>query len=914
MPNVLGTPADLDASTMGDSTAAAPRPPHVLPESIGPYRIIECIGEGGMGVVYKAEQREPVRRVVALKIIKLGMDTKEVVARFDVERQALALMSHPNVAKVFDAGVTETGRPYFAMEFVPGVSITSYCDTNKLTTKERLELFIPVCQAVQHAHQKGIIHRDLKPGNILVTMFDGKPVPKVIDFGVAKAANFRLTDKTLFTQTGSVVGTVEYMSPEQATGSGLDVDTRTDIYSLGVILYQLLTGTLPFESETLRKASIGEMARIIQETDPPKPSARLTETLRAPSRRTRDATEIAKRHHTDPRTLRKELKGDLDWIILKAMEKDRTRRYDTANGLAMDLRRHLDDEPVSACPPSTGYRLGKFVCRHRTDVVAATAILLTLLVGISASTYALVQKRFASSKIQEAAKANLTADRVSTLFQDVLSPITADGIRRTPVQVLDDAAQRLDAGALGDDLPIAARTRLVLGQRYVAIGLYQRAITQFQAAMDLNEKLHGPDSPELINNLNELADALVSDDDLTQAESFLNRATQIEAQAGLSDESARAWTLDLRGSVLAGRGDWPSAQRLYQEALAIRQKNPADSPQLADSLAHQGDVLKEIRNPDGDRWLDSARNMYARVFEFQPLGLVGPMRRMARTAANRGDWANWAAADDVLSAPGLASQTQDLRLLRERTDAVTAQLKLNLPNRRRLLLERAAFFGRRGEFQSAAEDCSKALDMDQRNARVWHWCLPLYLQTGQTDQFRARRRQALSQFKGKQDFQVLHSIAKSSLCFEFDDEEDLKTATAMAENAVRLSLPPGAPFSLPAKDHRLLKTINPFFLQSLGMAEYRSQHFQSAIELLSVSQDHVYIYRDAMADFYIAMAHARQHQHEKAIAFLNAGIHLWESGAPKPGKDDLEQFEDWIFCDLARREAVDQVSTVNGRR
>src|SRR5215469_2054840 len=278
----MQTPIDPDKQTMPPSSGSAPtepppkRPRHEQPESIGPYRILETKGEGGMGVVYKAEQREPVRRIVALKVIKLGMDTREVVARFEAERQALALMNHPNVAKVFEAGMTETGRPFFAMEHVPGVSLTQYCDNNKLTTRQRLELFIPICHAVQHAHQKGIIHRDLKPSNLLVTLFDGKPVPKVIDFGIAKATNQQLTQQTLYTQTGSLIGTPEYMSPEQAQTSGLDVDTRTDIYSLGVILYELLTGELPFDAQTLRSAGMDGMARIIRESEPSKPSTRLS--------------------------------------------------------------------------------------------------------------------------------------------------------------------------------------------------------------------------------------------------------------------------------------------------------------------------------------------------------------------------------------------------------------------------------------------------------------------------------------------------------------------------------------------------------------------------------------------------------------------------------------------------------------
>ncbi len=312
--------------------------------TVGPYRLLEQIGEGGMGLVYLAEQETPIRRRVALKVIKVGMDTKEVIARFESERQALALMDHPNIAKVFDAGTTPGGRPYFVMEYVPGVPLTDYCDRHRLDVADRLALFTSVCKAVQHAHQKGIIHRDLKPGNVLVTVADGEPRPKVIDFGVAKAVSQRLTEKTLFTRHGALVGTPEYMSPEQAEMSGLDVDTRTDIYSLGVMLFELLTGVLPFDPERLRRAGYAEIQRIIREEEAPKPSTRVSTLAGA------TAAEVAARRQTQPPLLARGLRGDLDWVTLKALEKDRTRRYQSANELAADLERHRVHEPVSAGP------------------------------------------------------------------------------------------------------------------------------------------------------------------------------------------------------------------------------------------------------------------------------------------------------------------------------------------------------------------------------------------------------------------------------------------------------------------------------------------------------------------------------------------------------------------------------------
>ena len=354
-----------------------------LGDQIGPYKLLQQLGEGGCGVVYMAQQEEPVRRLVALKVIKLGMDTKSVIARFEAERRALAMMDHPNIAKVLDAGTTETGRPFFVMELVRGIRITDYCDQNNLATNQRLELFIQVCQAVQHAHQKGIIHRDLKPSNILVTVNDpgSAGVPKVIDFGIAKATQGRLTNQTVFTAFEQFIGTPAYMSPEQAMMTNLDIDTRSDIYSLGVLLYELLTGKTPFETQELLAAGLEEMRRTICEKEPPRPSTRLSTMLKG------ELATTAKAHQAEAPKLIRLVRGDLDWIVMKCLEKDRNRRYETANGLAADLKRHLTNEPVVARPPSAAYRLQKAIRRNKLAFMAGVAVAASLVVGIGISTW-----------------------------------------------------------------------------------------------------------------------------------------------------------------------------------------------------------------------------------------------------------------------------------------------------------------------------------------------------------------------------------------------------------------------------------------------------------------------------------------------------------------------------------------------
>ncbi|MFG0330381.1 MAG: tetratricopeptide repeat protein [Phycisphaerales bacterium] len=495
-------------------------------EEIDRYKLLQQIGEGGFGAVWMAEQRAPVKRRVALKIIKLGMDTKQVIARFEAERQALAMMDHPNIAKVFDAGSTKTGRPYFVMEYIKGIPILDYCDTERLDTTARLKLFAQVCHAIQHAHQKGIIHRDIKPSNVLVTLHDGTPVPKVIDFGIAKATNAELTSRTMFTEHRQMIGTPAYMSPEQAEMSGLDVDTRSDIYSLGVLLYELLTGTTPFENETLMKAGLAEMMRIIREEEPHRPSTRLS-TLGD------TATRMAAQRRADVKKLGTILRGDLDWIVMKCLEKDRTRRYETANGLAADIQRHLSDEPVAAGPPSARYKLRKFVKRNRGRVVAAGAVVLVFVLGLAGTTGGLVwalDQKDRAEIAETATQHELTrATEIKRLIIEMLSSIDPAVARSTDTtllkSILDSTAERIARGELNDEV-VAAELHHIIGDVYKSLGMYDQASEHLPLAVEINTRLLGDDHLETLETRYCLAALYVNQSRHNAAASLASRTLE----------------------------------------------------------------------------------------------------------------------------------------------------------------------------------------------------------------------------------------------------------------------------------------------------------------------------------------------------------------------------------------------------
>jgi serine/threonine protein kinase len=631
----------LETPAVADRPEVARRGAPQMPEAvvgirIGRYKLLQKIGEGGCGVVYMAEQEEPVRRRVALKVIRLGMDTREVIARFEAERQALALMDHPNIARVFDGGATDAGRPYFVMELVRGVKITDYCDQQNLSTAERLNLFTQVCHAIQHAHQKGIVHRDIKPSNILVTLQDGEPVPKVIDFGIAKATQGRLTDRTLFTAFEQFIGTPAYMSPEQAQLSSQDVDTRSDIYSLGVLLYELLTGCTPFDTKALLQAGLDEIRHCIREIDPPKPSTRLSSLEREA------LTATAHHRSTEAPKLIHLVHGDLDWIVMRCLEKNRQRRYETADGLAMDLQRHLTNEPVVARPPSTAYLLQKLLARHRFAFGAAAAIFAALLAGIAVSTWQAVRatraEKLADARLQSELASRQEAEAQRQLAVDRLRAEQAarEEMERQKTFAEQERNRAQDAEKLAADrlqAELAARREAeqqkALAEQQQVFAEQERNRAQAAEAKARTEAAHSAEAARLMQNMLKGAGphvALVSDTRLLHQ--ILDRTARglvaepegiakSELRDGLTavyydlgdyvtstalggkwagrDHPPLALALDQLGLSLAHHGRLADAEAVLREAVAVDRLVSVAGTGRSESLTMLGDLGRVLK-------------------------------------------------------------------------------------------------------------------------------------------------------------------------------------------------------------------------------------------------------------------------------------------------------------------------------
>jgi len=687
---------------------------------LGLYRLLSVLGEGSFGVVWLAEQNEPVRRRVALKVIKAGMDSRDILARFDQERQALALMDHPGIAKVFDGGVTPAqmgGRPFFVMELVAGESITAFCDRERLDLRRRIELFARVCDAVQHAHQKGIVHRDIKPSNILVAYLDAHPAPKIIDFGVAKALHRPLTEKTLFTETGRLIGTPEYMSPEQAEMSPIDIDTRSDIYSLGVLLYELLTGTLPFDPRELRSAGIREIQRMIREVEPPKPSTRLSTLtgreeaaaaavaarsgVEQPSARARpprpprpsrpgelgsSVAQIAKARHTDPRSLARRMRRDLDWVVMKCLEKERNRRYPTANELAADLRRFLEDQPVSAGAPGVRYRAAKFVRRNRLPVAAAAAVavavIAAMVVSLAAWRSESRQRQIAQERTAEAERGRAELDELSLFQAGIISRTQPASLGRGFVRALRDDLNRaspgagagtderlayfdaLMAGASGIDAARAvmdseilapaveaaaaqfggrpilmARMSQTLANAYVALGMLEKARPLQEQALQLRRRALSQNHPSTLISIAALGEVYGQLGRTAEAETLLKEALDGREKAlGANHPETLATLADL-GAIATRMGKYDEAERYFVERLArVERSNLAtDDLDAIDAMVRVGGCrLRAGDYTEAEKLLTRAIDTYRRAESKREGGATSTPASMKRADSGTG--------------------------------------------------------------------------------------------------------------------------------------------------------------------------------------------------------------------------------------------------------------------------------------
>ncbi len=866
-----------EAGATTDGATSDHRPAAGVPGGViaGRYKLLEQIGEGGMGTVWMAAQTEPVKRRVAVKLIKPGMDSRAVLARFEAERQALALMDHPNIAKVLDGGTTAEGRPYFVMELVKGLPLTDYCDARRLSVRDRLGLFGLVCSAVQHAHQKGVIHRDLKPTNVLVTEHDGKPVPMVIDFGLAKAlaAAGALTDKTLHTAFGATLGTPLYMAPEQVGINALDVDTRTDIYALGVILYELLTGSTPLEKKRLHDAAWDEMRRLIREEEPPRPSTRLSSSVALPS--------LAANRQIETNRLTGLVRGELDWIVLKALEKDRNRRYESVNGLAMDIRRHLTGEPVTAVPPSAGYRLRKSARKHRAALTMAAAIALLLVAGVAVSTWQAVRATRAEAAARRAEQVALRARRGETE--------RAEGERRAKQEALESAAEERRAketveavlgfvesrifaaarpkgrqGGLGYDAKLAdavtaalpfiesgfpdrplteARLRVTIGLSFLYLGKTEIAEGQFEAARSLFDRHLGPDHPDTLDSKTHLANSYQNLG--RQAEALrLREETLARRKAKLGpDHPDTLISMNGLANSYEGLGRHAEALRLREETLAL---------------------MKVILGPDDPATVGCMTNLansyeaLGRHAEALKLREEALARRKAKLGPDHPDTLG-SMTSLAISYKCLGRHAEALKLLEETMALMKAKLGPDHPDTLGCMTHLANSYevlGRQAEDLRLREEA-----LARRKAKLGpdhpdtlgsvHSLALAYLAvaakqawSGQDEELAATCRKVLSHSKDTKDAILAERVAKICSLRPSDDETH-EAALVLARRAVGLG-----------KGHPYLA----YFQMALGMAEYRSGHHADAeaallaASKLEANNDTV----SGTAGFYRAMSLFRQ--------------------------------------------------------
>jgi tetratricopeptide (TPR) repeat protein len=682
-------PTDAPGANVGATELTqAMSPEETAGTVIGRYHLLQKIGEGGMGEVWLAEQKEPVRRRVALKLVKAGMNSREVIARFESERQALALMDHPAIAKVFDAGSTTQGTPYFVMEYVAGVPITTYCDNHRLSTHDRLELFIHVCEGVQHAHQKAIIHRDLKPSNILVTEVDGHPAPKIIDFGVAKALTQKLTAETMFTRVGALVGTPEYMSPEQALSSGEDIDTRTDVYSLGIILYELLAGEPPIE---LRKVAFDEFLRRLREEDPQKPSTKIR------TQNPATVTETARKRQAEPLVLAKQMRGDLDSIALKALEKDRTRRYGSPSEFAADIGRYLNHEPVLAVPPSLAYRARKFTRRHRWGLVTACAFALVL---IAASVVSVGQSIRANREaaVAEAVNNFLQNDLLAQASAAIQSGPSAKPDPHLEVRTaLDRAAQRI-TGKFDKQPEVEAAIRDTMGQTYTDLGLFAEARKQFERAMDLYQRSLGAQNPKTLKTMSRLGATAWQQGRNPEAETLLGRALEAQRRALGPENIDTLYSMDNLAVVYMNEGKYPQAETLLARTLEAQRR--VLGPEHTDTLASMNNLAvvyeSEGKYPQAEKLFSQNLQIQRRVLGAEHPETLRSMHNLADIYMRQGLYAQ--------------AQTLDSQIL----DIKRRVLGPEHPDTLGSMTNLAFVYFRQGNYPQAEALISQDLDIERR--------------------------------------------------------------------------------------------------------------------------------------------------------------------------------------------------------
>jgi serine/threonine protein kinase len=907
----LGGFLESPAAATIDAPPPAERPGTV----IGPYKLLQQIGEGGMGTVFMAEQTQPVKRKVALKVIKPGMDSRQVIARFEAERQALAMMDHVNIARVFDGGATETGRPYFVMELVHGVPITKYCDDNQLTPRQRLELFVPVCQAIQHAHQKGIIHRDVKPSNVMVTLYDGKPAPKVIDFGVAKATEQKLTERTLFTQYGTMVGTLEYMSPEQAEMSALGVDTRSDIYSLGVLLYELLTGSTPLTRKRFKDAAYGEILRMIKEEEPPKPSTRLSDSGEA-------LASISAQRKTEPAKLAKLVRGELDWIVMKTLEKDRNRRYDTASAFAADVQRYLDDESVLACPPSAWYKFRKFSRRNKATLATVTALAVAVLLAVgslvSAVLVLVVSNRQSKEGQERTQTALIVADDQRSRAEENL---------KLALQALDEifikrAEEEVGAKQREGKLPLGPEQLERVDRKILQKGLsfYER----FVQANSTNLLLQG-EMGKAYQRAGYLHQLLGQND---KAEIAMRKSIAILERLAQEFPESPEYRRTLvnnyywLGHVLKATGRREEAETIWCHNLAVTKQLVADFPTVEDYRGHLsascyalGSLLQErgkfteaagVYRDGAENWekfkRTDANGLYdAAAWRALTAAAIRASGKSPRAGQQAGDqamaWLKQAVAAGFTDV-SLIRWDKDLDDLRDRADFGKLMAEMfGSPG-----VGPGIVHAERGEWDMAVAEYAQSFEKKPpSDPYVWFEFACLRVQVNDAAGYHKLCSRMRERFGDSQDVEEVALLAHACVLAP-GGAGDATAAIRLAERRLILTLPPSHHYG--------------WSVHLMGLAYYRAGQDQKAIEWLSKELQVDPDFRlpagqlEVRAWLVLAMAHDRLGHAGEARKWLDKA----EQWLNQKTRDQLDKgarfappgwpWRDWLLVQLSRREAV----------